>query len=148
MSSALLVEGLSSALSISRREVREAFDAIEEKLGAMKMDLSRRISCALSSSNGSSEGAYAVAEVGGQVAFGDRDMLKLVMGVAGTIWGAAIVSSTLTATGAVVIMGGAITLPVAVAFLFGLIVMFICGRYTLGVVREILNKLGEFSSNM
>lgn len=138
---ALAIEGLSSVLEVSRSNIQMLFDKIESRVDAISGDLDRRIGAALSSSDDDSYRAEAIAGVGASIA--DKEIMGLVLSVAGTAWGVSIAHAGFMAVGASVAVAGFSMAPV-VAFILGLIIMVVCGKYCFSVIKKMLNKITEF----
>ena len=94
MAGAIVIEGVSTALGVSRNELAAFFYNVEKRLGRVRGQLARRVDAIMAGPGSNSERvdslvSYSRAAVGGF----DRDAVKLVLGIAGTIWGMALVNA-------------------------------------------------------
>jgi len=146
MASAVLIEGLSSALGKTRREIHELFETVEDEFSHLRSQLSDRLGSILARDRSNEEKADEITELGAGL-LSNRETMKFALGIAGTIWGLNIAYVAAMATaGTVAVLG--VSVPVILALLFGLLVMFVCGRYTLGMLREIFRRLEDASSQL
>ena len=58
------------------------------------------------------------------------------------------VATGLTTAGTVALAGLGVSVAPLVAVILGLVVMVICGRYALGVIRELVRKLNDESDRL
>ncbi len=145
MAWAILVESIHAVSGSSRQEVESLIDDVEASLARTRNNIRQKIGAALSSARNDAEGADAIAQISADRSF-NRDAVRLVTSFAATIWGAGIVSAGLNATGAVVAVGLGVELAPIIAILLGLLIMFYCGSYAFGVIRELLGRLSTASS--
>lgn len=149
MFAAIVIESVANTLGVARNDLQEFLEKAEDRLGSMRGELSRRIDCMVSSPGSDIERAEAVIEYS-QAATGgfEREAVKFVAAIAGTAWGAGMVATGLTTAGTVALAGLGVSVAPLVAVILGLVVMVICGRYALGVIRELVRKLNDESDRL
>ena len=146
MQGAIVVELVSRALGATRNDVREFLDTASEKLAAVRHDLTRRVDTIIAGRGSDSDRADALIEYSNDATDSLRpDAIRLVAGMAGTAWGGLILSAGLNASGAAAIAGLGISVAPIVAILLGLVVMIVCGRYTLNLIRELVGRIKAYS---
>ncbi len=148
MLAAIVIEGLSSAVGAARDEIRDLYEAAERSFSAISGDLDRRISAALAGSGSDADRAAAVAEAGYSMSDTEfkRSALKLLASFSGVAWGVGLVNASVNAAGAsVLILGGSLALPEILALVIGLLAIVYCGKFAIGVIKEMLAKLTSFS---
>lgn len=150
MVSALLIEGIHDALGLARQDIRAFIDGVEERLQSIQLDLERRVGAVLGSGNSDSECADSIIEIAR--APGDhetnRSLIRFIGSVIGTLWGGQIAFAGLNATTGLIAIGFGVELAPVLAILLGLLIMFFCGRYCLGVMAELLGRLSSFGPSL
>lgn len=145
MASALLVEGIHDALGVARQEIRSLIDGVENILSSITNDLDRRMGAVLGSGGSDAERADAIIDIAN--APGDREtnrsLLKFVGSFTGTIWGLSIINAGLSTSSGIVALGLGVELAPVFAILIDILIMFYCGKYCLGVIKELFGRLNE-----
>jgi hypothetical protein len=142
----LIVESLSSALGAARADVRDLLDTAEARLSLVRANIDCRLGRALAHDGSDAERASMVADIGQDVADPDfrRQVAKLLVSVVGAGWGLSVVSAAISTGGAMVAIGAGIVLEPLIALVLGLVVMFICGKFAWGVIRELTRRIEDF----
>ena len=149
MFGAIVVESVANTLGVARQDLRDFLDTAEEKLGSMRGQLSRRVDALVSAPGSDAERADEVIEYSRTATAGfDKDALKFVAAIAGTAWGAGIVSAGVSTAGTVMVAGLGVSVAPIVAVVLGLVVMVICGRYAWGVLKEMIGRLQDESEKL
>ncbi len=147
MFGAIVVESVANTLGVARQDLRDFLYSAEEKLGAMRGQLSRRIDAMVSAPGSDADHADDIIEYSRTATAGfERDAAKFVATIAGAAWGASLMSAGLSSGGAVAVAGLGISVAPIVAVVLGLVVMVICGRYALGVLKEMIGRLKDESA--
>lgn len=149
MLGAIIVESVANTLGVARQDLREFLDSAEEKLGAMRGELSRRIDALVSAPGSDSDRADNVIEYSRTATAGfDKETFKFVASIAGTAWGVSMFSAGVSSAGTVAVAGLGVSVAPIVAVVLGLVLMVICGRYALGVLKEMIGRLKEESDKL
>lgn len=144
---ALLVEGIHEASGISRNTVHTLINNVEQLLDSVSHDLERKLGAVLGGGSTDKDMADSVMAIASAPADREtnRAMIRLVAGVVGMVWGTSILNVGLSTTTGIVALGLGIEVAPVFAILLGILIMFYCGRYTLGVISELLSRLSSFN---
>src|SRR5262249_46373207 len=125
----------------TRAEVAEFFDGAESTLGSLKSELSRKLDGVMSRGRSDEERATGLIEFA-RAEMTQNEKVKTLLAAAGFVWGAlaAIAGVKAIAAGAAIAFIGIEAAPI-LAILFGLVMMYVCGRYLLGVIRVFFERL-------
>lgn len=145
MASAILVESVATVFGATRTEVSDFLEEAAATLGSLKGSLTRKIDQAMANAGSNRDKVARLADVA-RAEMSQNKEIRLLLSSAGFVWGALNVyagATTLGNVATVAVVGLGVELAPLLVLLFGLVLMYYCGRSALGVYREIFGQMEE-----
>lgn len=141
---AVALEGLSSALNVSRREVTALYERLEQRAGQIGADLNRRFDAALAADIDVERRVAAVKHIAASAM--DRESIKFVLGMAGVAYGAGVAATGLVTGGSIAVAGLGLTVTPFVAVVAGILLMVVCGRFCMRTLSRLFDEARQLAA--